>query len=171
MRGDAMTIYTVHLPDDPAEERSSRLMRAELVKDGFHWLALIFPLLWLLFNRIWWGLLAYIALVVAIAAGGWAIELPDGTIGALQLLIGLFLGIVGGELKSWQLRRRGLPAVDVVSGSSKEEAERRFFDRLLGRRAEGPPAHNGSGHPAPPARPQAPNQPVLGLFPEAGGAR
>ncbi len=171
-----MTIYTVHLPTEPADDSMSRLMKLELVKDGFHWLALIFPLLWLLFNRIWWGLLAYIVLVIAVLFGGKALGLDDGTIGALELLMGVFLGLVASDLKSWQLARRGLPTVDVVSGTTKEEAERRFLDRwnaATGSTAAAPPRA-----PSPPARPLAgqivgstAGQPVLGLFPESGGAR
>ena len=84
--GRAMTIYTVHMPAEPARSTSAhdtdgRLMRVQLVKDGFHWLALIFPLLWLLFNRIWWGLLAYVVLVVVVLFGGKALGLSDSAIG------------------------------------------------------------------------------------------
>src|SRR5690349_16967298 len=113
-----MTIYTVHLPVEPAHDTDARLMRVQLVKDGFHWLALVFPLLWLLFNRIWWGLLAYVVLVVVVLFGGKALGLGDSAIGGLELLMGVFLGLAASDLKSWQLARRGFPAVDVVSGAS-----------------------------------------------------
>lgn len=166
-----MTLYTVHLPEEAASEEA-RLLRAVLVKDGFHWWALLLPLLWLLFNRIWWGLLAYVALTLGIALLGRALHVPPETVAGVELLVGLFLALVAGDLKSWQLERRGYRIADVVAGRDEEEAERRFFDRATAKAgsAGGPPATPRT--PAPPMRPvQAGAQPVIGLFPEAGGLR
>jgi hypothetical protein len=163
-----MTLYTVHSPGQAGLPRAG-LMRVELVKDGFHWLALVFPFLWLLFHRIWWGLLGYVAAVIVIALLGKAVGLPRETIAVLELLVGLALAVFAHDLQSWQLARRGYQAVDVVTGRDREEAERRYFDRAL---SGGAPAET-AGTPGPLARPSAPRpQPhVLGLFPEAEGQR
>lgn len=161
-----MTLYTAHLPDHAAAGET-RLMHAVFVKDGFHWLALVFPVFWLLFNRVWWGLLAYFGAVFVLALVGRAAGMPDAAVVAADVLIGLFLGVVAHDVKGWQLRRRGYSRVEVVTGRDLMEAERRFFDRALGeaarRRAAGPP-------PAPPPVARQASH-VLGLFPEAEGAR
>jgi hypothetical protein len=170
-----MTLYIVHLPGESPSDQA-RLLRAELVKDGFHWWAFLLPLPWLLVNRIWWGLLAYIALAVGMMLLGRAITLPGETLTAFELLVGLFVGLVAGDLKSWQLGRRGYRVADVVSGRDQEEAERRFFDRaMLARSGEAAP--KGAAVRPAAAFPTAPHQsatgasPVIGLFPEAGGTR
>jgi hypothetical protein len=161
-----MTLYTVHTPEQAAS-RDAKLMRVVLVKDGFHWLALIFPFLWLLFHRIWWGLLGYVAAVIAIALLGKAVGLPQESIAFAELLIGLALAVFAHDLQSWQLGRRGYEPVDVVTGRDREEAERRYFDRVLtGEAPATAPANPAAKPPAPRPQPQ-----VLGLFPEAEGAR
>jgi hypothetical protein len=160
-----MTLYTVHTPEQ-AGSRDAALMRVELVKDGFHWLALIFPFLWLLFHRIWWGLLGYVAAVIVIALAGKAVGLPQESVALLELLIGLALAVFAHDLLAWQLGRRGYQAVDVVTGRDREEAERRYFDRVLAGEAPAAPASPAARPPAPRPQPQ-----VLGLFPEAEGAR
>jgi hypothetical protein len=164
-----MTLYTVHLPQD-APSGEARLAGAAFVKDGFHWLALFFPFLWLLFHRIWWGLLAYVAIAIGIALIGQAVHLPRETTLGFEVLIGLFLAFAAGDMKAWQLGRRGYALVDVVSGRNEEEAERRYFDRTAFRGQE-PSAAERPVVPrvAVPVRQHGPD--VVGLFPDAGGSR
>jgi len=163
-----MKVYTVHLPDSARPGDADGLDRAILVRDGFHWLAAAVPLLWLLANRIWLGFLAALAATVAIGVLAATTRLGPGPVLALQLCLAVSVGVCAADLKGWSLRRRGLPAVDVVSGRDAEEAERRFFDRWLDTGAAVPRATS--------LRPPAVSAPigtpqVLGLFPEAGPAR
>jgi hypothetical protein len=167
-----MTTYSVHLPAEAAPGSPAGLERAVLVKEGFHWLALFFPLIWLLANRLWIAFLALLALTVALVFVGRAAGLGDGAIGVLDVMLGLFVAISASDLKTWGLARRGYALRDVVTGASRDEAERRFFDRWLSRATEVPTRLGGSPGPAPSqaARPQQQPQ-VLGLFPDAGSAR
>ncbi|MFO1150163.1 MAG: DUF2628 domain-containing protein [Alsobacter sp.] len=162
-----MTLYTVHSPE-LAGSRDAQLMQVVLVKDGVHWLALVFPILWLLFHRIWWGLLGYVAAVIVLALLGQAMGVPQAAIAVLDALIGLALAVFAHDLQSWQLGRRGYAPVDVVTGRDQDEAERRYFDRVFAGEASVAPIGPTARPPAP--RPQ-PHPQVLGLFPEAEGAR
>lgn len=164
-----MTLYTVHLPREAPSDQA-RLLRAELVKDGFHWWAFLLPVVWLLVNRIWWGLLAYVALTMGVALLGRAVHMPPEALAGFELLVGVFLGLTAGDLKGWQLGRRGYEAVDVVSGRGREDAERRFFDRAALRTGAVRPGPSSS-LPLQGPRPAAGAGPVIGLFPEAGGLR
>jgi hypothetical protein len=163
-----MKVYTVHLPDSARPGEAAGLDRAILVRDGFHWLAAAVPLLWLLANRVWLGFLAVLAVTVAIGVLAATTGIGPGPVLALQLCVALCVGVCAADLKGWSLRRRGLPAVDVVSGRDAEEAERRFFDRWLD--AGAAPSRASPPRPTVTAMPTSPPQ-VLGLFPEAGPTR
>jgi len=163
-----MKVYTVHLPETARPGDVAGLDRAIFVRDGFHWLAAVVPLLWLLANRVWLGFLAVLAATVAIGALAATTGIGPGPVLALQLCLAILIGVTAADLKGWSLRRRGLPAVDVVSGRDAEEAERRFYDRWLdaGAAASRPGLTRSPVAAMPTGTPQ-----VLGLFPEAGPSR
>jgi hypothetical protein len=57
--------YTVHEPRVGPEDIEERAGKLVFVKEGLAFWALVAPSLWLLVNRVWWGLLAYIVLSVS----------------------------------------------------------------------------------------------------------
>jgi hypothetical protein len=164
-----MTIYAVYLPDEGRPGRPEGLDKAVFVKDGFHWLALVFPLLWLLFARAWLAAIAFVVLAAAIAVAGAVFNLSDGMLTALEILMVLATAFLAADIKGWALARRGYRLADVVSAPKREEAERRFFARWMSGHAAAP-----TKAAAPPASPRvlapdATRPQVLGLFPDAGG--
>ena len=163
-----MKVYTVHLPDSARPGDATGLDRAIFVRDGFHWLAAVAPLLWLLGNRVWLGFLVALAATAAIGALAATDIIGTAPVVALELCLAVFVGVSAADLKGWSLRRRGLPAVDVVAGRDAEEAERRFFERW--RSADGAVPRATGLRPAGPAM-QTGTPQVLGLFPEAGASR
>jgi hypothetical protein len=162
-----MTIYTVHVPAEARPGSTLGLERAELVKDGFHWLALFFPLLWLAFNRCWRAFLLVLLAVFVLGFVGRASGLTSWSIALLEALVALFVGVHAAALKSAALERRDMRAVDLVAGDSRDEAERRFFERWLALTAPAA-ATPASGAPSAISPSFAPPPPVVGLFP--GGA-
>lgn len=60
-----MTVYTV-LEPPPSGDDLRDAERVAFVRDGFSWLALLFPLLWLLWHRMWLVLVLWIAVVVVL---------------------------------------------------------------------------------------------------------
>ncbi|MCF3933966.1 DUF2628 domain-containing protein [Acuticoccus sp. M5D2P5] len=123
-----MAIWTVfeHEKFDPAE----RAEKALFVRDGFAWLAMIFPLLWLLANRMW-----LLFVVIAILGGG-IIGLVSQTLGedvAIIVSIGLavWFGFEARALKRWALKRRGWEMTGVVEGRRYRNAERRYYTARL----------------------------------------
>jgi hypothetical protein len=161
-----MAVYCAYVPAEAAPGQPEGIERAVLVRDGFHWLAFLVPVLWLLFNRLWLALLAYVVAALALGALG-QIGWPEGAVVLAGLLAMLFVGITAPDIKGSGLERRGFRLADVVSASDTEEAETRFAARWLAKASRMParPA-------APPVALAAPGPgPVLGLFPDAGGAR
>ncbi len=137
------------------------------VREKFFWLALILPLFWLLWHRLWIGLLGWIGAVVIIGVVIWGLNLDQITAAAASLIPSLVVALEGTELRRRKLLRRGFRDAGVVVAVDLEDAERRFFARWLARGETLRPAPAAPLTPLPPL----PQTSVIGLFPEAGAAR
>lgn len=98
------------------------------VKDGFSWWAMLFPLFWSLFNRMWLVSLGYLALVVILTVIAEAFGASTG--GILSIVATAFFALEAGHLRSWSLQRKNWQVVGVVAAGNLQEAEIRFFDQL-----------------------------------------
>jgi hypothetical protein len=165
-----MVSYLVHLPAEARPGSADGLDRMVLVKDRFHWLAFVVPLVWLLFNRLWLAFLVVLAASVAIAVATALIGAAEGLTVALELLLALAVGTFAAELRSRGLARRGLTLAGVATGRDEDEAMRRFADRWLTSAADRSPSAGAAASGAAPTRGAFSAAPVLGLFPEAGRA-
>ena len=123
-----MRIYTVHqrpywqVNEDEAADQS-----IVLVREGFNWFVLVFPLFWALWHRLW-----LIALVIAVVAA--AINLAVTLLGVADLYVSLlssailiWVGFEANDLRRWSLRRSGWRDLGIISGRTRNEAEWRFF--------------------------------------------
>ena len=157
-----MTIYTVHIP--PATpDVSAAAEGARFTPDGFSLMALLLPLPWLLWNRLWLASLGYGAMLLGIEA----LAMVAGPVaaGILALLFGLWFALEARSILRWTLERRGWQLAAVVEGDSLEMAEERFVRHLVRTGLPSPVSAPRQGPGAPPA----PAGPVVGLFPVAGG--
>ena len=164
-----MASWTVHRPANAYG--ADALERAAFVRDGFSWAAFLVPALWLLWNRLWLGLLAFVIATAALAWGGAAIGLDTLPATAIAFLISLYVGLEGGALRRWKLDRKGFEPVGVVGATSREEAERRAVALLLeaAPQAAPPPAASATSGGAPSSGARHGATDVLGSFPEPGG--
>lgn len=123
--------YTVHEMPNPPADRIDRAEALRFVKDGFELPAFIFAPFWLVAQKLWLGVLAYIAAAAAIMLANEYSLLPDSA--ALVLMIGLHLivGLEGDALARLDLERRGWTALGSVNGLSRLECERRFLETWL----------------------------------------
>jgi hypothetical protein len=168
-----MTTFTVHLPNaamvaryDQASAPNSAglaLVHAIFVPERFSWAAFIFGPLWLLSCGLWLAFLAWIVLVAALLVLGGGF-LSFSAAFWIFVAIEFFLGLEGNGMRRRKLERSGFHGVEVISGLSREEAEKTFFSRLAER-------EDGADAP-PPARTLPGSDPhgdVLGHFPLPGG--
>jgi hypothetical protein len=162
-RGSNMSVYTVHAPPLKGDDVEPEPERFVFVRDGFYFWAFLLAPLWLLRHRLWLVLLAYIAVVVALHFGLQHAGASSTVRWSVMMLISLLVGLEAGTLRRFTLSRRGWRNVGLVVGDDRETAERRFFDRWLGR-DETVPAPIST---QPVWRPQAAPG-VIGLFPEPG---
>ena len=162
-----MVTYTAHERDSEARDIAARAEAIVFVKEGFAWLALLVPLLWLLYHRMWIVLAGYAASVVLVQLGVLSLGLADGVAIVMTISLSGLLALQANDLRRWSLARKGYQMVELVRGRDRDECEERFFTRWLASQTEAVPravkrvpASAGNSSPG--------VDDVIGLFPEPG---
>lgn len=187
-----MRTFTVHA--------NASLPRAEdhvrFVKEGLARWAIVSPVLWFLYHRMWWEGAAYFGLSILIAVAGAAVGFQENLTVLLGLGLQLLAALEANDLRRLALARKGYQTIAIAHGADEEEAEARFFanwshalpqgtdhpitsavmDRSgsgigIGQTAtytkpKGPVWPKRSAQPEEPPQPAAPTEEVLGLFPK-----
>lgn len=119
-----MPIYIVM---EPAGSRAVDHDRTAYVRDGFSVIALLVPVIWLLWYRLWIEAALVFAAGLALGAVGQALHANPVAVLALSLLIGLYIALEGPALRIAALRRRGWRERGVVNADNEQEAELRHL--------------------------------------------
>jgi hypothetical protein len=165
-----MTVYMVFEPPRAGGDPVRRAERIVFVRDRFSWGAFLLGPIWLLWRRLWLGLLGYVV-VVGLAAVGLRVAGAGANWRTLAVaLIGLLLGLEAANLRRWTLVRRGWRDLGIVIGDDIEAAERRFFDDYATHAAGRPEIVPPPPPFPPPPRPGSAAD-VIGLFPQPGAGR
>ena len=165
-----MPVYTVHAPSAPAlrEDADSFVF----LRDGFHFWAMLFGPLWLLWHRLWLALLGYLVVGAALLVGLWLLGAPSNGRGIVWLLLAMLMGLEAASLRRWSYSWGRWRFVDFVVADDEETAERHFFDRWTeSAETPVPPSYNVPMAPYPPRATTGGSQGIIGLFPEPGGSR
>ncbi len=171
-----MVTYTVHEREDAPGNISERADGVAFVKEGFAWLALAFPLLWLLYNRMWMVLAGFVGVMAAMQIGLAAAGLVDEVAVWAMIALSLVFAFQANDLLRWSLARKGYRLAGPVTGSSRAACEARFFDAWLAAQGERGDLDRDQPQrktkPAPVAKPQQGDREspggddVIGLFPD-----
>jgi hypothetical protein len=96
------------------------------LRDGFSFLAFLFPPLWLLWHWLW----VEAAVTFAVLLGAAAVEQVAGLAlsAPLSLLVSIFVGCEGNALRIAKRRRLGWNEVAVVDASNGHDAETRYLE-------------------------------------------
>jgi hypothetical protein len=108
------------------EKREAGEYDAEVVRDGFSLLAFLFPLIWLLWFRLWIEAVAYVVLALALVGLGWLLGLGDMA-GLLALPLNILAGLEASTLRQRGLRRRGWEEWGPVEAGDSREALTRYL--------------------------------------------
>ncbi|MBZ9996976.1 MULTISPECIES: DUF2628 domain-containing protein [unclassified Mesorhizobium] len=116
-----MAAYVVMEPPG----RSEKVETTAFVRDGFAWLGLLVPPLWLAWHRLWIeAALAFVVMGVLSMLGQ---KLGLGVAGSLlSLLVSLYVGLEGQGLRIAALRRRGWHEWGVVEAGRLGDADMRY---------------------------------------------
>jgi hypothetical protein len=132
-----VVVYTVHEPPSPPADRGERADRSEraealvFIRDGFSWGAALVPSIWLILRGEWLALAAYTAAVAVLAGVLAALGAQADWVALSVLAFNVLFGFEASELRGWLLARSGWRQIATVSGKTREECERRFFDAWL----------------------------------------
>jgi hypothetical protein len=176
-----MSVYTVHAPS-PAGADLRATDKFVFVRDGFHFWAMIFGPLWLLWNRLWLALIGWVIFVAAFNVGLSSLGVGRSSIFFADVIVALLMGFEASSLRRWTLSRGKWRQLDVVISDDEDTAEHRFFERWSQKqrgivndqwavdRGGTPPTRNvpGQQFSNPPPMPAGG---IIGLFPEPGGSR
>ena len=108
-----MPVYTVHAPITSSADMAPA-DRFAFVRDGFHFWAALFGIVWLAWHRLWLALLGWIVLMAAIDVGMVKLGADGGTITLVDLVLALLLGFEAASLERWTLSRRKWRQLDIV---------------------------------------------------------
>jgi hypothetical protein len=173
-----MRIYTVHAPR--TNDLRAAGDRVVFVRDSFHVWAFVFGGFWLLYHRLWWALLGYVAVMAGVSVSLGVLRVSGGVSLCVLLLIALLMGLEAASLRRWTLSRGKWRQLDIVAAADEQDAEQRFFDRWTAGRTDstddpmsiergGPPPTRdipGQSFSRPPPVPGS----IVGLFPQPGGS-
>ncbi|MEM7462407.1 MAG: DUF2628 domain-containing protein [Pseudomonadota bacterium] len=155
-----MAMFTVHLPPD------GDISRARFIREGVNIIALVIPMLWLIWNRLWLELMAYITFLAAIAV--FAMNGGEKLAPFLSALPGLYLFIEGNQFIRAKLERAGWLPDAVVDATTVPEAEIIYYgdghqqsSAAVGRRSADPRERIGLSE-----RPGRIEPSSIGMFPE-----
>ena len=115
------------------------------IRDGFHPLALVLPVVWLLWNRLWLhAALVFAAMgIVAAATELWIATALPVISGLVNFAIGLATALEGPAWLVADLERKGHVVRDVINAGSAREAEEIFAAHLPEMTAVQKPALRG----------------------------
>ena len=136
-----MATFTVHARvEDLAGGDLSAAVAADRLKilpEGFSWGAALVPFLWAPWNRLWLVFLGWLAATVAIeVVDKFADPIVGGVLSAAFLI---WFALSARDLQRWTLERKGWRLVGLVEARDPPEAEARFVEKLMARRALVPP--------------------------------
>lgn len=103
-------------------ERGGEPHSVAFVRDGFHWLAFLVPVPWLLWHRLWIEAVLAFAATLLLSALGEAAGLGIAA-SALTLLVSFYFGLEGPALRIRALARRGWREWGVLEGSRLADVE------------------------------------------------
>lgn len=126
-----MRFYTIH--ERPAQTAGGDA-DVLAIASGFRWWAAIAPIVWLLWHRLWLGLVLYLlfSLLLGIAFALGDIAEPAAT--AIGLAVSLLIGFGAADYWRWTLERKGWRLVAVLRADAAADAEEIY---IRNRRAGG----------------------------------
>ncbi len=102
----------------------------ELVPEAFSWGALVFPIIWALYRRLWRVALGVVVVSIVLPLLLQLADFNENGVLIPSFAINIVLGWLGNDLRRWELRRKGFRAVDIVRAHRFGEAEVIAITRL-----------------------------------------
>src|SRR6266702_954660 len=120
-----MPVFTVHgLSANGGDIRLTD--KFVFVRDGFHFWALVFGPLWLVWNRLWLATIGWIIVSIALQLGLASLGAGRLTIWSVDVMVALLMGLEAASLQRWTYSRGNWRQLAIVVADDEESAEQRF---------------------------------------------
>lgn len=133
-----MAVYEVYIPPGARVEGPWPAQDVRLVADNASLIALILPMLWLLWHRLWFWLAGYLLVAFFFNALAWTDY--TGIAAVLTFLPGVYIWLEGPSLIASTLEVDGWRLVDLVEADSMDSARFRWMERMADSGNTAPPA-------------------------------
>ena len=164
-----MAAYSVYEPPKPASDLFERADRLAFVREGFSWPALLVPLFWLIYQRMWIEFFLLLAVYAALQAAFGTDPQGQALAAWASVAVGVLFAFEANDLRTLALERRGYSFAGVAIGRDRTEAERAFFTSWLPQqqtRTSKPERESApSAETKPVASARGGGEEVIGLFP------
>ena len=135
-----MAVYSVYEPPKAPADIALRAEALAFVKEGFSWIALFVPALWLIYHRMWIELAIFIAIFAVLPFAFGLDRQNEELVGWIGIALVVLFAFEANDLRSASLERRGYRLAGVAMGSDRTEAELNFFRHWLPQQAKAEPA-------------------------------
>ncbi|MET0605958.1 MAG: DUF2628 domain-containing protein [Beijerinckiaceae bacterium] len=163
-----MSSWTIHLPP-PDRNSVSYPERFIAIKDGIRPFVIGFGPVWFLAKRLWWGALGAFLIEAALIGSAALADLPRPAVTMLFAAYRLLLALEASTIHRWTLRRKAWRDAGAVVARGRAEAELRAAFLIASLAPDSGMIAPRTAAMSRSSRPRADEQqPVLGLFPEAG---
>lgn len=127
-----MRIYTVFDHADGSSDPTDPGKGVIFVKEGFCWPALFFPIIWMIYHRMWLVTGGYLLASFLVTLGSQAL-LAEPVYGQLVMLgFSLLVACEANELRRWHLREKGFVHRATIAAENLARAEQRYFATGIG---------------------------------------
>jgi hypothetical protein len=131
-------IYSVYEPANPETDIGHRAEKLVFIKDGFAWWAMIAPVIWLIYHRLWLGLIGFLAVLGALHGVMYLFGVTSEDSTALVSMgWSVGFGFLANDIRRLLIERRDYKLVGAIIAHSQTEGERRFFERWQPNRSAG----------------------------------
>ncbi|HAM47581.1 MAG TPA: hypothetical protein DCO73_07580, partial [Alphaproteobacteria bacterium] len=121
-----MRIYTVFDHADGSSDPTDPGKGVIFVKEGFCWPALFFPIIWMIYHRMWLVTGGYLLASFLVTLGSQAL-LAEPVYGQLVVLgFSLLVACEANELRRWHLREKGFVHRATIAAENLARAEQRY---------------------------------------------
>ena len=131
-----VTLYSVYEPRAEAPDLIQRADRLAFVKEGFSWPALLVPVFWLIYQRMWIELALFVAVLAALPWVFGVDARAEALLGWASFALILLFAFEANDLRAAALERRGYRLAGVASGRGRDAAELAFFRSWLPQQAK-----------------------------------
>ena len=122
-----MRSYTVHRKRRTLGNLNAEADGTVFVREGIAWFALLSPVLWALYHRLWLVLLGFVVVVLGINLVMSAAGFPETANTIVSLALHVLFAAEAQDFRRWTLTRRGYDVTSVVVAKNQNDAESRYF--------------------------------------------